>query len=82
MARKQKPQRKKQFRPENLTCFFCDAKKNPDYKDYVPLAKFVSDRAKIVGKKRSGVCSRHQRKLTVEIKRARHLGLLPFSPSL
>lgn len=82
MAKKKKPQRKRQVRPENLSCYFCDAKIIPDYKNYATLAKVLSDRAKIIGKKRSGVCSKHQRKLTLEIKRARHLGLLPFAPSL
>jgi small subunit ribosomal protein S18 len=63
-------------------CYFCKEEKEPDYKDYETLAMFLSDRARILGKKRSGVCSRHQRRLSVAIKRARHLGLLPFSPTL
>jgi small subunit ribosomal protein S18 len=63
-------------------CYFCKEGKKPDYKDYETLAMFLSDRARILGKKRSGVCSRHQRRLSVAIKRARHLGLLPFSPTL
>lgn len=63
-------------------CPFCTGRKNPDYKDYKYLEKFLTDRAKIVGRDRSGVCSRHQRKLTSAIKRARHLALLPFTPSV
>lgn len=63
-----------------LVCFFCERKILPDYKDYKTLRNFLTDRAKIVGKERSGVCSKHQRYLTREIKRARHLALLPFTP--
>jgi len=66
--------------PKN--CIFCKSDKEPDYKDYRGLAKYLSDRAKIVGRDRSGICSKHQRRLTLAIKRARHLGLLPFTPSL
>jgi len=54
----------------------------PDYKDIDTLQKYVSDRAKILGKDRTGICSKHQRMLSTAIKRARHLGLLPFIPTL
>lgn len=75
--------RKKQ-RPRIKTgpCPFCVAGKDPDYKEYKELGNFLSDRAKILGKDYTAVCSKHQRRLTVEIKRARHLGLLPFSPEI
>jgi small subunit ribosomal protein S18 len=63
------------------SCAFCDANKTPDYKDYQFLGKFVSDRAKIMSRERTGVCNKHHRILPREIKRARHLGLLPFSPN-
>ena len=49
------------------------------YKNYESLARFLNDRAKISGRKRTGVSAKEQKKLTREIKRARHLGLLPFS---
>lgn len=64
------------------SCPFCKDKKEPDYKDFETLKKFLTDRAKIMGSKRTSVCSKHQRKLTVAIKRARHLGLLPYTPEL
>lgn len=70
------------FKPVPTNCIFCKQKMVPSYKDYNDLGKFVSDRAKIIGKARTGVCSKHQKALGVEIKRARHLGLLPFTPSL
>jgi small subunit ribosomal protein S18 len=72
--------RKRFFKKNTGPCPFCKAGATPDYKEYKDLARFLTDRAKILGKERSGVCTKHQRKLTVEIKRARHLGLLPYSP--
>lgn len=63
-------------------CEFCKLQKEPDYKDYKVLEKYLSDRAKIIGKRRSGICSKHQRRLSVAIKRARHLGILPLTPTI
>ena len=64
----------KQKRP----CYFCEKGINPTYTDSTVLRKFMSDRARIQPKQRTGVCSKHQRKVTKEIKHARHLALLPF----
>ena len=64
------------FRPVPRNCEFCKSKTEPDYKNHQVLAKYVSDQAKIIGKNRSGVCPKHQRRLGKEIKRARALGLL------
>lgn len=50
----------------------------PDYKEATTLRRFMTERGKIVSRGRSGVCAKHQRKLAREIKRARHLALLPF----
>lgn len=69
-------------RPVRTDCIFCESKTNPDYRDYKTLERFLSDRAKILGRDRTGVCNKHQHKLPVQIKRARHLGLLPFSSSI
>ncbi len=63
-------------------CPFCKTKTSPDYKDVDALAKYLNDRAKIQGKDRTGICSKHQRKISSAIKRARHLALLPFIPSV
>lgn len=52
----------------------------PSYKAYEKLARFMNDRAKIYGRKKTGLSAKDQKKITREIKRARHLGLLPFSP--
>ena len=63
-------------------CPFCKSKTSPDYKDIATLEKYMSDRAKLLGKDRTGLCSKHQRRLSVAMKRARHLALLPFVPSI
>lgn len=84
MAKKQK-KKQRRFEIEKVpqgNCPFCKAKTDPSYKDFDNLEKFVTDRAKILGKDRTGVCSKHQRKLGVGIKRARHLALLPFTTKI
>jgi small subunit ribosomal protein S18 len=60
------------------TCVFCDQKKDPDYKDYEFLSTFLTERARIMPASRTGVCAKHQRKLSREVKRARFLALLPY----
>jgi small subunit ribosomal protein S18 len=54
--------------------------KDIDYKDVERIRRFVSDRAKIEPRRRTGVCAKHQRALRLAIQRARHLALLPFVP--
>lgn len=60
-------------------CQFCSNKTEPHYFDMVALRRFINDRGRIVARARSGTCSKHQRRITKEIKRARHLALLPFT---
>jgi small subunit ribosomal protein S18 len=59
-------------------CYFCKEKKEPEFSDTSVLNRFITERAKIVGKVRNGLCAKHQKRLTIAIKRARHLALLPF----
>ena len=59
-------------------CFYCEAKKDPFYRDTDFLAKFMTDRGKIMARSRSGICAKHQRKLTQAIKQARQIAMLPF----
>lgn len=59
-------------------CYFCKEKKNPNFLEYEILGKFTSERGKIAPRIRTGICAKHQRRLTREIKRARHLAFLPF----
>ncbi len=61
-------------------CSFCVEKvETIDYKDVTKLKRFVSERAKILPRRVTGTCAKHQRELTTAIKRARHLALLPYS---
>jgi small subunit ribosomal protein S18 len=61
-------------------CNFCvDKVKEVDYKDASRLRRYISERAKIEPRRKTGTCSRHQRALTIAIKRARHVALLPFT---
>ncbi len=59
-------------------CFFCQFKTSPSFKDVDNLEKFLTTRKKIVSRQKSGVCAKHQRILTKQIKYARYLGLLPY----
>lgn len=59
-------------------CFFCKYKSEPSFKDTNNLEKFLSPRKKIVGRDRNGLCAKHQRKLTQEIKYARYLALVSY----
>jgi small subunit ribosomal protein S18 len=66
-------------RPKRKVCAFCaDRVEDIDYKDIPRLRRYLSERAKIVPRRVTGTCARHQRQLTVAIKRARHLALLPY----
>ena len=61
-------------------CAFCvDKVEVIDYKDIGKLRRYLSERAKILPRRVTGTCARHQRGLTVAIKRARHLALLPYT---
>ncbi len=61
-------------------CFFCVDKINHvDYKDLDKLRKYVSERGKILPRRVTGNCAKHQRQLTVAVKRARTMALLPYS---
>jgi small subunit ribosomal protein S18 len=62
----------------NKKCSFCESGKLPSYTDSATLKRYISDRARIQPKMRTGICSKHQRRLTKNIKYARHLALLPF----
>jgi len=59
-------------------CFFCTEKKEPVFSDVPTLNRFITDRAKIMPMLRTGLCSKHQKRITLAIKHARHLALLPF----
>ena len=61
-------------------CQFCVEKSEGiDYKDVSKLNRYTSERAKILPRRVTGTCAKHQRELTVAIKRARQIALLPYS---
>lgn len=67
-------------RPRRRNCVFCGEKATfIDYKDIGRLRRFVTERGKILPRRVSGNCARHQRVLAVAIKRARELALLPYT---
>lgn len=71
--------RDRNMRKKRKPCVFCcDKNATIDYKDFPRLKRFVSDKAKILPRRVTGVCARHQRILTAEIKRARFLAFLPY----
>jgi small subunit ribosomal protein S18 len=70
---------RRKFISRRKVCVFCGEKvRLVDYKDSKRLQRFVSERGKILPRRRTGTCARHQRTLTTAIKRARHMALLPF----
>ena len=85
VAEKAAPAEKKPFRANNQNrkrkkvCQFCAEKiEHIDYKDTARLRKFVSERSKILPRRITGTCAKHQRELTTAIKRARQIAILPY----
>ena len=73
------PMRKKGgMRRRKKVCVFCGKDNVIDYKDTAKLKKYVSERGKILPRRITGTCEKHQRALTVAIKRARHVALMPY----
>ena len=70
---------RRRFTARRKVCQFCaDKVRAVDYKDVKRLQRCISERGKILPRRRTGTCARHQRSLTVAIKRARHMALLHF----
>ena len=73
------PRRKKRVYHRRKVCRFCaDSKLEISYKDPATLKYFTTERGKIIPRRISGTCAKHQRALTLAIKRARSIALLPF----
>lgn len=67
-------------RQRRKACAFCvDKIEHIDYKDVARLRKFTTERGKILPRRMSGVCAKHQRQLAIAIKRARVVALLPYT---
>ena len=67
-------------KPKKKVCSFCvDKVEAIDYKDVPKLRRYTTERGKILPRRISGNCAKHQRQLTIAIKRARNIALLPFT---
>ena len=74
------PMRRRGPRRRKKVCVFCASENNViDYKDTNKLKRYVSERGKILPRRITGNCAKHQRALTVAIKRARHVALMPYT---
>ena len=66
-------------RAKKKVCVFCvDKVEHIDYKDTAKLRRYITERGKIVPRRISGNCAKHQRQPTIAVKRARQIALLPF----
>lgn len=71
---------KKRGRRKKRVCAFCvDKIDHIEHKDTAKLRRFVSERGKILPRRITGNCAKHQRALTIAIKRARHIAILPYT---
>ena len=80
MSERERPERGRARKAKRKPCQFCvDKVEVIDYKDVPRLRRYLSERGKIVPRRVSGNCAKHQRHVTIAIKRSRHVALLPFS---
>lgn len=78
--RPERDNRRNNRKGRKKVCNFClDKVEVIDYKDIARLRRYISERAKILPRRVTGTCARHQRDLTIAIKRARYLALLPYT---
>ena len=76
--REDAPVRKRAPRRRRKVCVFCGKDNVIDYKDMNKLKRYVSERGKILPRRVTGNCAKHQRAITVAVKRARHLAIMPY----
>lgn len=70
--------KKRTIRRRKKVCAFCGKDNEIDYKDTAKLKKYVSERQKILPRRITGNCAKHQRELTTAVKRARHVALMAY----
>ena len=70
--------RRRPMHRRRKVCVFCGKDNVINYKDTATLKKYISERGKILPRRITGNCAKHQRALTVAIKRARHVALMPY----
>ena len=74
------PRKRTPIRRRKKVCVFCGENVAPvDYKDVATLKKYISERGKILPRRITGTCAKHQRAVTTAVKRARHIALLPYT---
>lgn len=74
------PRRRTNIRRKKKVCAFCgEQHQEVDYKDVATLKKYISERGKILPRRITGTCAKHQRAVTTAVKRARHIALLPYT---
>ncbi|MCI8588253.1 MAG: 30S ribosomal protein S18 [Bacilli bacterium] len=66
------------YRKKKKVCYMCTGK-NIDYKDVETLKKYINDKGKILPRRITGACAKHQRYIAQQIKRARAIGLIPYT---
>lgn len=66
-------------RRRKKVCTFCGKDNTIDFKDVNKLKRYISERGKILPRRITGNCAKHQRALTIAIKRARHIALMPYT---
>ena len=79
--KKARKQRKKGFVRRKVCRFCADKKLEVDYREPKTLRLFLSETGKVIPRRISGNCAKHQRRVSTAIKRARHLALMPYAPS-
>ena len=72
------PMKRRGGRRRKKVCVFCGKDNVIDYKDVNKLKRYISERGKILPRRITGNCAKHQRALTVAIKRARHMSMMPY----
>ena len=73
------PMKRRGGRRRKKVCVFCGKDNVIDYKDVNKLKRYVSERGKILPRRITGNCAKHQRALTVAVKRARHVAIMPYT---
>ena len=66
------------YRKKKKICQMC-AGKSVDYKDVMIINKYINDKGKILPRRTTGACAKHQRDITLAVKRARHIAILPYA---
>ena len=67
-------------RARKKVCIFCvDKAESIDYKDVAKLKKYITERGKILPRRATGACAKHQRDITLEVKRCRQIAMLPYT---